>query len=811
MNKIYYAFIATLFFGFSSLFLTAQESHGGEPYSTMFDVAGDFQHIELQAPDMDKIRDEDMVKDAMGGPGPQRMGVSVKVNVDLISSATQTEIPGTGKIWRLSLKAPGALALGVYYDDFYIPEGGELFLYNHDKSQLIGSFTHKNNPAAQLYATQFVQGDLVILEYFQPESVSDQARIHISELAYAYRHIDFVKNKETESLYCMIDVACEEGDGWENQIRGVARISIKIGGSYFWCSGSLINNTANDRTPYFLTASHCGGNASASDLNQWIFYFNYQAAVCDGASSGYNSKTGCSLKARDPSQGDDGSDFYLVQFNSAIPNSYNVYYNGWNRTNSAEDAPNGVGIHHPAGDIKKISTYDTPLVSSTYWNGMPTHWKLIWAETVNGRSIMEGGSSGSPVFDANGLIMGDLTGGYVENTCTDPSPAWYGKVYWSWDQNGSTNATQLKPWLDSDDTGIEKLPGVSWEIIPPEAAFISSVSTITQGDTVFYSDISGPGILEREWTFDGGEPEMSTEQYPYVVYVDSGNFDVSLYVVNADGTDTKTVENYVHVNQMALPEADFEADDLVVSPSQNVKFTDLSTNNPNEWYWEFEGGSPATSTNENPTVRYSSEGVYTVSLIAYNLGGSDTIVKENYITVSTALPAADFEASNTHITQGSAVNFTDMSEGSPDEWLWTFDGGIPESSTEQNPENIVYNEGGAFSVTLTVENGNGESTEVKEDYILVDWVGVEEFSSFDDFRIYPNPGTGIFVLEFAQADSKEVELLVTNALGKQIMVKKFSKEKNTFVLNLSDYERGIYFISIDNGREKIVKKISLIQ
>jgi PKD repeat protein len=432
----------------------------------------------------------------------------------------------------------------------------------------------------------------------------------------------------------MINVACQEGDNWEDQSKGIARMSIRIGGSYYWCSGSLINNTNNDRTPYFLSAAHCGEGSTSSDRLQWVFYFNFQSSTCSGSSSGYNSITGCQLKAKDQSYADSGSDFDLMKFNSSIPDSYDVYYNGWNRTNSADDAGSGVGIHHPAGDIKKISTYDTPLISSTFWNGLHSHWRLTWAETINGKSIMQGGSSGSPVFDSNGLIMGDLTGGYASNTCENPSPAYYGKVWYSWDKNGTTNSTMLKPWLDPGNTGIEKLPGVSWEIIPPEADFEAMSTNIIQGDTVFFSDLSGPSILEWSWTFEGGEPSTSDLMNPNVFYADTGFFDVSLTVTNADGTDTEIKSDFVYVEQMQLPITEFEANITTVAPGGVVSFTDLTLNNPDQWSWSFDGGSPSTSEYQNPTVRFNTPGIYNISLVTSNLGGSDSLLKEEYIHVA---------------------------------------------------------------------------------------------------------------------------------------------------------------------------------
>jgi PKD repeat protein len=812
MKKNYSFFLLTVgfLFGFA-LASHAQISQGGTPPSFENAVTNDFDHQVLQAPDMDKIRNEDMLEDAAGGPGPRRMGVSVIVNKGIDDAGTWTELPGGGKIWRLELEAPGALALGVYYDDFFIPEGGKLFLYNDNRNQVIGAYTAQNNPKEHLFSTEFIQGDKVVLEYYQPAEVTKRAHIHISELAYAYRDIDFNIKNDRDAWWCMIDVACEEGDDWQNQIKGVARISIKIGYNYYWCSGSLINNTNNDRTPYFLTASHCGEGASASDLNQWIFYFNYQASTCNGTATGYNSMSGCQLKAKDPSHADNGSDFYLVEFNNNIPDFFDVFYNGWNRTNSNEDAGNGVSIHHPAGDIKKISTYNTPLMSSTFWNGLPSHWRVTWAQTVNGRSIVQGGSSGSPIFDSNGLIMGDLTGGYASNSCTNPSPAFYGKIWYSWDHNGTTPSTRLKDWLDPGNTGREKLPGISWQIIPPTADFTADTTEIIQSDTVWFTDQSEPGILSWDWDFTGGVPDSSTVQNPYTVYYDTGYFDVSLTVTNADGTDTETKTAYIHVSPMAPPTPDFDADNTVIAPGGKVHFTDLSTGDPNSWYWEFEGASPSSSTLQNPLTRYSSVGTYKVKLVVTNWGGSDSLIRENYITVTNEMPEADFEASNNNIMMGDSINFTDMSTGStPTRWYWSFPGAVPDTSNEQNPQNIVYPQAGLFTVSLKVENGVGESTATKENYIHVDWVGI--ISDIDNrFDILPNPNKGNFSVVTGKKITGRATVKIFNYNGTLVFDKRYDNIENAIKVNLTGQPAGTYLLKIICGDDELSGKFTLIK
>lgn len=793
----------------------AQISQGGTPPGINFNFTDTADELHsLPAPDMAKIMVEDIENERNAIGLPQRMGVAVPARLNTQNAGLWHNLEDGSKLWRLRIRVKDALALGVYYDAFYLPEGGRLFLYNKDRNQILGAFTNENNPETGLFANEFVQGDEVIIEYHQPKQVTEEAVIHISELAYAYRHIRF-EWRETEgtgSLWCMINVACSEGDDWQDQIRSVARISIKIGFNYYWCSGSLINNTENDREPYFLTAAHCGGNASSNDLNQWVFYFNYQASTCTGSSSSWNSLTGCQLKARDPSQGNDGSDFYLVKLNNNVPDSYNVYYSGWNRSLSTADMGNGVSIHHPAGGIKKISTYTDRLASSISWNGLPSHWRVNWAETENGLSIVQGGSSGSPIFDSNGLIVGDLTGGYDYNSCETPSPAFYGKIWYAWDMNGTTAATRLKDWLDPNDSGIMKLQGVNWEVQPPIADFEADQATIEQGQQVNFTDLSQPAIQSWEWVFEGGIPETSDERDPGpILYTETGSYQVSLIVTNADGTDIEIKSDYITVEQASPPVAEFTASETEIITGATINFQDLSEGNPFAWQWVFEGGSPGTSSLQNPTVRFNNPGTYTVSLTATNYGGADTEIKEDYIVVIEAnFPEADFEASQTQIYNGSTVDFTDLSSGEPHAWFWEFEGGMPPTSEAQHPQNIEYPNAGSFAVSLTVANAFGQHTKTVEDYIQVDLLGLDHHPE-KEFEVYPNPTNGLFYLELPESEQEKYTMRLYKTNGR--LVRAFTHEwhQSPVAIDLRNESGGIYMLLIQGVEKQFYYRIQYIK
>ncbi len=166
------------------------------------------------------------------------------------------------------------------------------------------------------------------------------------------------------------------------------------------------------------------------------------------------------------------------------------------------------------------------------------------------------------------------------------------------------------------------------------------------------------------------------------------------------------------------PTADFSGNPLSGCAPMTVNFTDLSLNTPTSWNWTFTGGTPATSTLQNPAVTYNTPGTYTVTLVATNASGSDSRTKTAYITVNNCTPVAAFNSSSTTVCEGQSISFFDASTNTPTSWNWTFPGGTPASSTAQNPL-VTYNTAGTYAVTLTVSNAYGNDTKTMTGYITV--------------------------------------------------------------------------------------------
>ncbi len=399
----------------------------------------------------------------------QRCAVAVPMFESFFDNAQRTSFKDYD-LYTLKVTIPYALAIGFSSDNFYLPKGTEFYIYNPDHSKVLGAYTSDNNSEDGIFATEYVYGDEIVMEYYQPKKVEELAKIELSEFVYFYRDVVYIEQEQAsmfeekseiplkdfrESGSCNVNVNCSEGDNYQDVKNAVMRIEIKGGSNYYWCSGTVINTTDNSKIPYIISAGHCVQYSTLSDYRKFIFYFNYEASGCStptyGNEPSYVSYQGCTRLAYDNTYGDNGTDYLLVKLRDNFTESHNPYFAGWSRSNTAPSQ--GVGIHHPSGDIKKISTFTQKPTSAEAYNS--THWRVYWAQTTNGFGIVEGGSSGSGLFDTNSLLVGTLTGGYSDCYYTStPSQEkdWYGRF--------GLQFQNLSQWLDSTNTGATSVNGI---------------------------------------------------------------------------------------------------------------------------------------------------------------------------------------------------------------------------------------------------------------------------------------------------------------------------------------------------------------
>ncbi len=227
--------------------------------------------------------------------------------------------------------------------------------------------------------------------------------------------------RDREAAACHVDVACPEGEGWRDAARSVVRIV----GRVETCTGVLLNNTDRDGTPYVLTAGHCGSLRNAT------FFFGWQREECGGDAPEHDWRvTGSTLVASD-----DLFDVQLVRLNAQPPAEARPLYAGWDR--SGRIVTGATTLHHPWGDVMKVShERNKPKKDGIYWR--INRWEV---------GITERGSSGAPLFDAAGRVIGQLKGG--DATCEEPVGDLFGRLEREWPLLGE--------FLDPDASGVPTL------------------------------------------------------------------------------------------------------------------------------------------------------------------------------------------------------------------------------------------------------------------------------------------------------------------------------------------------------------------
>jgi len=397
---------------------------------------------------------------------------------------------------------------------------------------------------------------------------------------------------------------------------------------------------------------------------------------------------------------------------------------------------------------------------------------------------------------------------------------------------------------------------------PPVCDFSGTPTTITAGESVQFTDLSTEYPTSWAWTFNGADQTSSTQINPIITYSTPGIYDVSLTVQNGQGSDSETKVGYITVNPITNPPvADFVADNTTIVAGQTVNFTDLSTNMPTSWSWTFSGGTPTSSTQQNPSITYNTAGTYDVSLTATNSIGSGNETKTAYITVtpptycdasatnqyeyidgvacgtinnqSTGWSAggyADYTSMSTNVETGGTVDVTVIIGNvyNTDQvyaWVdWNLDGDFDDAG--ENVFNSSSNGQSSYTFTINVPStasigntrlrirlndsssgsnntpcGTSDYGEV-EDYTLSVSYPVEiNNNQIAGLSIYPNPNNGQFQINLPD----NYRLQISDITGKVLWSKQTTN--NTIPIDLGNIEKGIYFIKIQNNETTVIKKI----
>jgi len=388
---------------------------------------------------------------------PPRFAIPHKVSITSATHGIWEQLDFQTMRWSLRVASPNAISMNLGFESWAMPRSGSMTISATDGSMVIRPFTANDNKDHGQLWTPVIMGDEVLVEIVvsKMEQGDVQLLVELTSINVGYR--GFYEHGLDRSGACNVDVVCEEGDLWWDEIPCVAVIS--NGGSTF-CTGFMVNNTSQDRTPYFMSANHCNVNAPSL-----VTYWNYQNSYCRVPGSGDSGGSGdgylnqFNTGATHLSSGG-ASDYTLVVLDDSPDDAWEVSFCGWDAT--GDDADQAIAIHHPQTDEKRISFEYQPTTTTSYLGesipGDGTHvrvedWDL---------GTTEPGSSGSPVFNQDHKVIGQLHGGYA--SCSSQTSDWYGKFSVSF-------VAGLEPHLDSAGTGqltLATLPGTGMTVSPGE-------------------------------------------------------------------------------------------------------------------------------------------------------------------------------------------------------------------------------------------------------------------------------------------------------------------------------------------------------
>jgi hypothetical protein len=759
----------------SSLFAQIQ-GNGGVPTSSKL-VLNDkvIQQWVYAQPDISALQAEDAVVDEQG-TAPWRFGFNNHTNINTTNAGSWFDLPNGARLWLAKVKCEGALTVNLTFEQTSIPNGNKLFVYNAAKDFILGAFTQEHIYDGQL-GTELIPGEEAIIEYYVAPK-NNHGYIQLATVTHGYRTAnEFLEKAFGSSGSCNMNVNCPDGLSWTPQRNSAVML---VSGSSGFCSGALINNTQNDGKPYVLTANHCYSNPAT-----WVFRFNWQAIDCPnpGASPTFQSLSGAVLRSRRTP-----SDFCLVEItgglvNGTVPLDYNPYFSGWDKSGNIPTAT--VGIHHPSGDIKKISFDDAaPSISQGMGSSEANStWTVQWDRNTT----TEGGSSGSPLFDQNRRIIGQLWGGGA--SCQNLSaPDYYGRVSNSWEPAGSNSTNQLKFWLDPSNSGAAFIDGFdpnNTTVVALDAAlsaaqltaqalcganYLPSVSLLNVGTTVLTSaqisyQIDNGAVQQYNWSGTLNQWQAQTISLP-LIQLAAGNHTFSATVSNPNQALDENASNNQSVANLAVTAVPETIDILKVS---------LTTDDyADETYVEVRNAAGAiiwSEGNENVASNFGTGG--------FPAPNDPTTPLQNNTTYNYDIPLSAFEC------------YTFV--------IYDFYGdGLGASQWGGTDGTLTLADNNAVTIYTLPSADFGDSSAIVVRHI--DDVSIDEVAF--NLTIAPNPASAELFINWYNDAQMHIQLF--DVCGKQLL--SLQQEASATTLDIQGLSAGTYLLQLTAASGQVVKK-----
>lgn len=381
------------------------------------------------------VTDEDLRLIAAGAATERRIrvgiGKQVAAQVDF-SDLTAKQISGKTRlrpfgavrgdkagryVWTSRISSPGASALRVHFRDVRLPRGAELYVYNA-AGQAFGPYTGRGPLGTGEFWSHTLRGEELYVQLHQTEPAFGRAaRFLIQGVGYIAARFP-TRGPAADELCpynasCVVNASCQSSPAVADAKKGVAMILFASGNFLFICSGGLLTDTdTSTQIPFFLTANHCISRSREAASVEAYFDFTTPCGTCDDVFSDEPRTLGSTIVAKGKT-----SDYTLLQLSEPAPAG--TVFLGWNST--AVASSNGTAlfrISHPAGAPQAYSEHavDTSKPTCGSWPRGP--W--IYSQDLFGAT--EGGSSGSPVVNSAGQVVGQLSGACGFNV-NDPCDA----------------------------------------------------------------------------------------------------------------------------------------------------------------------------------------------------------------------------------------------------------------------------------------------------------------------------------------------------------------------------------------------------
>lgn len=389
-----------------------------------------------------------------------RFAVSVAANFNPRASGRWEVAADGGRVWRLVIRSEQAKSLSLHLSGVRLPESARLYVYGASGEVVHGPYTRSDLTATRELWTPMVPGDEAVIEVRTNATGETTPELTVAHVQYGYRNGG---ESSPSEKHCSVDVVCDVAQPWGAEVRSVARLVVS--GMYV-CTGTLVNNTARDGTPYLLTARHCVPDQARAD--SVVVYWGYANSRCSGTRDGSLSQTqtGAMLVAENSD-----TDVALLRLRQPPKPEFNVHYAGWDRRDVVPSS--AVTIHHPSGHEKQISFDDASLQITPAFATDPSEdgdYLMVGQWAVGST---ESGSSGAGLWNVERRLVGHYSGGF--SSCTEPRSDWFGRLANAWDPPAAAeDGARLRPFLDPSGAGADTLDGMDAPATAPAARTASS-------------------------------------------------------------------------------------------------------------------------------------------------------------------------------------------------------------------------------------------------------------------------------------------------------------------------------------------------